>query len=562
MATAPRKVDVTTPAATPSTAWKLKGYHWPATVVARLTATRTARTATFVALLFGTAVASKALGYASAYHTLAERTQLAATFHNNLGLNVILGVPHGIDGVPGFTAWNALGIFAIIGSIWGLLVASRSFRGEEDNGRLELVLAGQTTPRRAAANTYLGLAAALMYAYILIAIIFVSVGRVSTVDYSTRAALFFALVSVSGAAMFIAIGGLASQLLPTRTIAARAAAAIFGISFLLRATADTTGAHWLLNFTPLGWIEKSQPLYQTHAVWLAPIGLLIAGVSGLAIWLAGRRDLGASIIPDKDTAKPRLTLLKTPFRAAVRLTRPANLGWLAALTVVSTLFGLLAQSAAQALEQSANASQRLGHLAGAARIEGAATFLGIVFFLLMNLLMLYAASALGAIREDEAQGYLDNFLVRRISRLRWLGGRLLIVLGTICLAAGITSLTVWLAETSQHAGVGYHQLFLAAVNGLSPVLLLLGMTIFAFGVLPRHTTLVGYGVVAWSFMMQLLSSGINLNHWLLDTAILHHVALAPAVEPAWHTNVILVAIGLVLAAIGVVVFNRRDLQAE
>ncbi len=550
------------PAASSSAPWKLTRYRWPGTVVARLTAIRTARTATFVALLFGTAVASKALGYASAYKTLAERTQLAATFHNNLALNVILGVPHGIDGVPGFTAWNALGIFAIIGSIWGLLTATRSFRGEEESGRLELLLAGQTTPRRAAANTYFGLAAGLLYAYLIMAVIFISVGRVTTVDYSARAALFFALAAASGAAMFIAIGGLASQLLPTRALAARAAAAVFGLSFLLRATADTTRAHWLLNVTPLGWIEKSQPLYQTHAVWLVPIGLLIASAGGLAIWLAGRRDLGASIIPDKDTAKPHLTFLKNPLRAAVRLTRPANLGWLAALVMVSTLFGLLAKSAAQALEQSAAASQTLGHLAGAVRVEGAATFLGIVFFMLMNLLMLYTASALGAIREDEAQGYLDNFLVRRISRLRWLGGRLLIVLIMICLAAGITSLTVWLAETSQHAGVGYHQLFLAAVNGLSPVLLILGITVFALGVLPRHTTLIGYGVIAWSFMLQLLSSGINLNHLLLDTAVLHHVALAPAIEPAWHTDITLVTIGLVLAVIGVAVFNHRDLQAE
>ncbi len=548
-----------TVAATP---WKLKRFRWSGTVITRLTATRTARSATFIALLFGITVASKALGYASAYKTLVERQQLAATFHNNIGLNVLLGVPHGIDHVPGFTAWNALGIFAIIGAIWGLLVATRSFRGEEDNGRLEILLAGQTTQRRAALHTLLGLGMGLLFAFILIATVFISVGRVTTVNYTAQAALFFALIAVSGAAMFIAIGSLASQLLPTRAAATRVAAAVFGVSFLLRATADTTSAHWLLNFTPLGWIEKSQPLYQTHAVWLIPIGLLIAAVSGLAIWLAGRRDLGASIIPDKDSAEPHVALLKSPFRAAVRLTRPANLGWLAALIVYSTLFGLLANSAAQALEQSATASQTLGHLAGAAKINGAATFLGIVFFMIMNLLMLYTASALGAIREDEAQGYLDNFLVRKVSRLRWLGGRFLIVLIMICLAAGITSLTVWLAETSQHAGVGYHQIFLAAVNGLSPVLLLMGITIFAFGVLPRHTTLVGYGVVAWSFMMQLLSSGINLNHWLLDTAILHHVALAPALDPTWHTDITLVAIGLVLAVIGMAAFNRRDLQAE
>ncbi len=36
----------------------------------------------------------------------------------------------------------------VLGAVWGLLTATRLLRGEEDAGRWELLLAGQTTRER------------------------------------------------------------------------------------------------------------------------------------------------------------------------------------------------------------------------------------------------------------------------------------------------------------------------------------------------------------------------------------------------------------------------------
>ena len=95
-----------------------------------------------------------------------------------------------------------------------------------------------------------------------------------------------------------------------------------------------------------------------------------------------------------------------------------------------------------------------------------------------------------------------------------------------------------------------------------PAVFILGLGIFALGFVPRLTTVIAYSAIAWSFLISILKSGLHLNHWVLDTSILQHVTLAPAANPVWKTAIIIVCLGILLATIGVLRFNNRDLQSE
>jgi putative exporter of polyketide antibiotics len=53
---------------------------------------------------------------------------------------------------------------------------------------------------------------------------------------------------------------------------------------------------------------------------------------------------------------------------------------------------------------------------------------------------------------------------------------------------------------------------------------------------------------------------MHLNHWLMDTSLLHHIALAPTVDPNWTINATYLVIGAALAAAGAWRFHRRDLR--
>ena len=81
--------------------------------------------------------------------------------------------------------------------------------------------------------------------------------------------------------MFLAIGALTSQLSPTRRQANGLAAAVFGVSFLVRMAADTVaGLDWMRWASPLGWVENLHPLTGSQPLALVPILLLTVAAAG------------------------------------------------------------------------------------------------------------------------------------------------------------------------------------------------------------------------------------------------------------------------------------------
>ena len=64
-------------------------------------------------------------------------------------------------------------------------------------------------------------------------------------------------------------------------------------------------------------------------------------------------------------------------------------------------------------------------------------------------------------------------------------------------------------------------------------LCVLGLGTLVYGLWPRLATTVGYGLVAWSFLVPLIGAIVTTNRFLLDTSVLPHVTPAPAANPNW-----------------------------
>ena len=176
--------------------------------------------------------------------------------------------------------------------------------------------------------------------------------------------------------------------------------------------------------------------------------------------------------------------------------------------------------------------------------------------------MVLAANSVNASRREEALGYLDNFLVQPYARLRWLLGRLNLTFLVVIAAGIVTTLGIWLGILDQNTGVSLHTLTLASINALVPAVFLIGVGILVFGFYPRLTSIAAYAVLVWSLLIELVGTGLKLNHWLLDTSLLHQVSLAPSVNPNWSVNLIIVAIAIVFILIGALRFNERDIEGE
>ncbi len=273
---------------------------------ARALARRTFRDARVRTIAFGYLFALYAyiqpVGYRHAYPTLSDRLAFAHSFAGNDALRLFYGYPYDPLTVSGYSAWRVGGTLAILAAVFGLLAAVRALRGEEDTGRMELVLALAVGRR----TTYLSAMAAIG-AGVLILWLAESVGFIAG-GLPVGGSAYLALATVSVVPVFVGVGALTSQLAPTRRVALELGGAVVGLSLLLRVIADTAhGAGWLRWATPLGLGRGAAPI---HGPASAGPRASSAGQHRCMLLLAARiaavRDIGTGMLPAREGAEPHL----------------------------------------------------------------------------------------------------------------------------------------------------------------------------------------------------------------------------------------------------------------
>ena len=227
---------------------------------------------------------------------------------------------------------------------------------------------------------------------------------------------------------------------------------------------------------------------------------------------------------------------------------------------MALLFGSIAKQAGSSFSASPSVVRFVAHLGAPG--AGAKAYLGVAFLIEALLLALVAGGQTAAARSEEASGRLENLLVRPISRPSWLAGRVFVTCAVLVASGLVAGVCTWVAAASDHAGVSFPTLLGAGLNIVPPALCVLGNGVLALGVWPRATSFAAYGVLAWSFLVELVGGIVSSNHWLLDTSVFHQMAPSPAVNPNWTSGGLLVVVGAVAGVLGGVAFRRRDLAGE
>lgn len=527
-------------------------------VIARTSARRAVRPGALWGLVFGATIAASASTYVTSFPNAASRATLAQTVQGNVGFTALFGPIRRIDTVAGYTAYKSMYTVLILGAIWGLFIATKLLRGEEDTGRWDLLLSGPTTRARAAHQVAFGLGVGLVALWVPTALLTILGGAPSKVNIGVGTALFCATALVSSAAMFMAVGMVVSQLAATRHDANVIGAGVIAGSYLVRMVADSDPAlEWLRWASPFGWIEELRPLTGSRPNAFVPIVVFTVVLVVVASRIAARRDAGSSALRSREGRKPRLLLLGGQAGLTIRLTRGGIIAWSTALAATGLCFGLVTQAAGNAAKGSETLERVIARLG--ARGGGAIAYLGYVFLIAAGIVAIAVAGQISAIRNEESAGHLDNLLVRSVPRWRWLAVRLAVGAALVVGTSVLTGFMAWVGAATQHSGVGLADLLEAGLNVAPPALFVLGIGALVFGLWPRAAIAVTYGVIVWSFLVETIAAIFDGNQWLKDTSPFLHIRPAPAVDPNWNSGMWLIGLGLVAGLIGVVAFMRRDL---
>jgi ABC-2 type transport system permease protein len=534
--------------------------HGSQGVIVRYSAKRALRSAVLWGYVFGITVVSSAYSYTRLYKTPGERRRLAETFGANHAASALFGPAPQLQTVAGFTVFKASMTVMIIGAVWGLLTSTRLLRGDEDAGRWEILAVGPTTRAGAVTHVLAGLGCGAAVLWAVTALIVVIAGRFHSVRIGVTAGLFLALALVASAVMFLAVGALTSQVAPRRRTAAAYGAVVLGLSYALRMVGDAgAGLHWLVWTSPLGWVEELRPLTAPRPWVLVPVAALTTGLALVAVVLAGRRDVGAGLWPERAASAPRLGLLAGPAQLTLRLTTSSAGWWALSTAAIGLLYGVVAKAAGTTIGGSSvqKVFSRLG-----APGTGTTAVLGIAFVIMAIVIGFQSVSQLSATRAEEADGRLDHLVAGAVGRVRWFAGRMSVAAAALFVSALGAGLFTWIGTVSQGSGVGLPTVLNAGVNTVAPAAFLLGAGACVFGLRPRVAVGAVYALLGWSALIDLVGGFFAQNGWVLDTSLFHHMASAPAVAPDWRANGVLLGLGLVGMLLGAAAFGHRDLQGE
>ena len=360
--------------------------------------------------------------------------------------------------------------------------------------------------------------------------------------------------------MFLAVGAVASQLCATRRQASSYAAVVLGASYALRMVADSGTGLGLAALGHAARLGRGAPAphdARTPSPSSPILGLmLVLGV--LAVVVAGRRDLGGSVLADRSTAPAHLGLLGSPVGLAVRVQRPVFVGWTFGIVAYGLLLGSIAKTGGSAITSSPSLRrvfERLG-------VSGPEAYVGLAMLIMAVLLAFVACGQVSAARGEESSGRLEFLLVRPVSRTAWLWGRLGLATAVLVVGGLLAGVSTWVGAAADHAGIGLPTLLAAGLNVVPPALVLVGAGAAAIGLVPRAAAAVAYGLLAWSFLVELVGGITHVSHWVLDTSVLHQMAAAPSEPVSWTANGAMVGVAALLGWLGVASFARRDVTGE
>lgn len=517
--------------------------------------------ALIIGVLAGFMVLLQGLGYAESYPDKTSQDKFAAEMASVPSLGILYGDADELSaGVQGYVVYRVAAFMSLIVAVWGLMSVIKLLRGSEEDGRWEVIRAGSVTAVSGTFHVLLGWLYAFILSFALGTILIVLTAQLPDIGMSTPTAFLVSCTLFAPALVFIGLGVLVSQLAVTRRRALLYGLIPMGILYLIRSLGNINpDLYELLYYTPFGWNILVSPVISPNAWWLVPSVLTTLLLMTLGVLLS-RRDLGSSVIPESTKATSHFLFLGSPWQLALRQNLWVYILW----GILSVSMGVIVASildvATGATASSSVLSDAVKALAGTAN-DLRLAFLGAGIIFVVLVLQLLATVLMGAIRNDEAKQYLEAILVQPKTRSVWLLSRLVLAV-VVILVISLTTTTLTYLVVPENLPVEFAKLTSLGLSMLGSVIFLLGLGTFAYGLVPRFTTLSMYAVIGWSFTIDLVGSVVSLDEWLLKSSLFHYMTFSVAEWPDWGTFGWLTGLGIAMAAIGIVAFIKRDIVSE
>ncbi|WP_105030643.1 ABC transporter permease [Arthrobacter ruber] len=493
-----------------------------------------------------------------------ERRTLLALAIATPAVLVFRGTPNGA-GLDEVTFFAIFAFLALLAGLMSTFLAVRHTRGDEEQGRAEMVSAtsaGRMTPVLATLVHGIGANAVLGAA---VAVAFVAGGLDATGSGVAGAA-----VAACGVA-FLAFGLFAAQVLRTSRGANGLSVAFVVGAYVLRGLGDAAGTAspdllsvtpaWPSRLSPIGWAQRTGAWNQNDLMPLLLDLVFAAVLVAVVLALQSVRDTGASLLAPRAGRATAPAALSGSFGLAWRLTRAGVLAWAVGAFVAGVLATTLTTLVGRIGEQAPEVAATLGRLSRAgSTLEQA--LVATIFSLVGMLAAACAIQVMIRARQEETSGTAELLLGSSpVGRLRWAAT----YVGAGAVGIAIVLLAAFLGAVLGAAGGGETSAAIgdaaqAAVGQVPVALVFLGVALVVFVLLPALTVPLTWSLLGLATILGIFGGLIGLPEWIVDLSPFANSPVPAGDSVDWTGGVWMLVIAAAAITGGTVIAGRRELR--
>jgi ABC-2 type transport system permease protein len=510
--------------------------------------------------------------------SLMETPQARASLVSLSGSFAWLAEPIAVDTPGGYATWK-YGFTILLIAVWPLMACSRMLRGEEERGSLDVLLSLPRGRVRVALEKLAAVWTALLGMGLIIALLTFAGGKSVSADFGLFDALLFGLNVSLICGVFGSLALLFSQFTQERGTASGLTGGLLLVFIVLdmvhRVIPNT---EWLSRLSPVYYYNLSKPLVPRYGTNPGAMLLLLALcilLSGAALWLFARRDVGGTValpsflrLPER-AVRPERALpvnawsLRSVYTRSLGMIVAPACWWTLGIAGFAGWMVVVVKQIETKMAPIFASSPILKDLitkVGGGDLTTNATILSAFFVLLPLLLMAFAVTQANRWSADEEDGRLELVLSTPQPRLRVLLGRFA-ALTTATVIIGVLTLAVT-ALASAATGLKLDGGNLAAAT-LS--IIPLGLLLAAIGYLLSgwlrtavDTGLLSFLLVIW-FFISFVGPELNWSDATLRLSAFYYYG-----TPLLHGLPLLDMLGVLAASIVALVlasvrFMRKDI---
>ncbi len=439
----------------------------------------------------------------------------------------------------------------ILVGIMNILFVSKDTRGDEEDGRLEILSALPIGRHAVILST--------VFQQVLINVVLgcvIALGLMFTgIDHFTAEGAWLYGLSLTASGFMLGMMTLViAQLASTYSQTMGISMGLLLIMYLLRAVGDVS-LSWLSDVVPLGWIPQTA-VYSENNWWpvFALLGLAaVLCISAFA--LNGRRDAQAGLLPERKGHAHASSLLKSPLGLQLRLQRTGLIVWSIGMLVLGLSYGLVFGD----LESFFKTNPMLQRMLTGKGDNYAEQFVPILMAIMGMVSTIPVLMAVFKIRKAMRLSHTEIVLSHAVSRVRYVMSFIWIGLFNSVAMISLAALGMYVgAASSMKTPIAFEKIMYAGWVFIPAIVIFLGLAVFVMGRIEKASLLV-YLYLGYTFFVIYLGQLLNVKQWMKDLTPFGHVPRLPIADMDWPAALVMLVIALLLLVFGVIGFKRKDI---